>query len=58
MGDIINLRRQRKQKARVEQAKTAEANRIKFGRSKADKVLHEFERATTVRKLDGKKLEE
>lgn len=38
-GDIVNLRQFRKQKTRVEKEKTAEQNRITFGRTKAEKSL-------------------
>lgn len=58
MGDIVNLRRARKQKVRAEHSKSAEANRIKFGRTKAEKVLDKFETEVERRKLDGKRLEE
>ncbi len=58
MADIVNLRRVRKEKTREGQAKTAEANRVKFGRTKAEKVLDNFEREVKARKLDGKRLEE
>lgn len=38
-GDIVNLRQFRKQKTRVEKEKTAEQNRITFGRTKTEKSL-------------------
>jgi hypothetical protein len=38
-ADIVNLRQARKQKARSDKDKTAEANRLLFGRSKAEKTL-------------------
>jgi len=38
-ADIVNLRQARKQKARSDKDKTAEANRLQFGRSKAEKTL-------------------
>ena len=38
-GDVVNLRQFRKQKARTEKDKTAEQNRISFGRTKAEKQL-------------------
>lgn len=43
MADIINLRRMRKNKLREEEAKSADANRLKFGQSKAQKQLHKAE---------------
>ncbi|MGH6781837.1 MAG: DUF4169 family protein [Sphingomonadaceae bacterium] len=39
MAEIINLRRARKIKARAEAASTADANRAKHGRTKAQKAL-------------------
>lgn len=37
-GELINLRRFRKQKARQEKEDTAQSNRIAFGRSKSEKA--------------------
>ena len=36
-GETVNLRRFRKRKARQEKEKAAEANRVAFGRTKAEK---------------------
>jgi Domain of unknown function (DUF4169) len=55
MAEIINLRRARKAKQRQDDAKTADFNRAKFGRSKADKQLAAAETALTVKTLDGHK---
>jgi Domain of unknown function (DUF4169) len=58
MADIVNLNRARKAKAKIAAGKTAEANRVKFGRSKAER---EAEAAATARRdalLDGAKREE
>ena len=57
MAEIINLRRARKQKARVEAEKTAEQNRISFGRTKAERSLTEAERDKAARHVDGHRLE-
>jgi len=38
MGDVVNLRQARKQKARVEKERAAGQNRALHGRSKADRV--------------------
>ena len=52
-GEIVNLRRARKDKARrAAQAEAAE-NRAKFGRSKIDKALDERRRAEAERMLEG-----
>jgi hypothetical protein len=37
MAEIVNLSKLRKAKARVEDESTAQANRIKYGRTKAEK---------------------
>ncbi|OWK21534.1 DUF4169 family protein [Mesorhizobium amorphae] len=37
MGDVVNLRQARKQKARSEKERLAEQNRVLHGRSKADR---------------------
>jgi len=39
MADIISLKSARKQKARSEKDATAAENRVKFGRTKAEKQL-------------------
>jgi hypothetical protein len=57
MGDIVNLRQARKNKARTESEKQARQNRASFGRSKAEKRLAEAERDAAARKLDGHKHE-
>ncbi len=53
MGDIINLRRARKTKKREEAGKTAAANRLQFGRSKADKQAQTAEEERRKAQLDG-----
>ncbi len=57
MAEIINLRQARKQKARAEAEKTAEQNRIAFGRTKAERKLTEAERDKAARHIDGHKLD-
>ncbi len=37
MAEVVNLKRFKKQVARTEQAKLAEANRAKFGRTRAER---------------------
>lgn len=53
MGDLVNLNRFRKAKARTDLGKAAEANRARFGRTKAEKSLHDAERDAAARLLDG-----
>ena len=58
MAEIINLRRARKEKARAEKEKTAEANRLAHG---TPKVLKKLERAKTEKAkehLSGHRLEQ
>lgn len=55
MADIINLRRARKSKQREVDAKTADENRLKFGRSKFEKGQSSAIQTLEARKLDGLK---
>jgi hypothetical protein len=55
MANIINLRRFKKTKAREEEAKQADANRVKFGQSKALRELSKAEASLQTSKLDGHK---
>lgn len=57
MGDVINLRSARKAKARATASAQADANRAKFGRTKAEKQADAIEKARSERLLDGTKLE-
>lgn len=56
-GDIINLRKFRKDKARSEKEKQADANRAKFGMSKAEKQKTQSEKDQIARIIDGAKLD-
>jgi len=58
MADIVNLNRARKARARGEAAKQAEANRAKFGRSKAERDAEAADRARRDALLDGAKRDE
>jgi len=55
MGDVINLRTARKAKARATAAAKADANRVRFGRTKAEKQVEAIDRARAERLLDGAK---
>ena len=57
-AEIINLRRVKKNLARAEIEKQAEANRGKFGRSKAEKSITKIENNRASTTLDGKKRED
>jgi len=49
----INLNKFRKAKAKVGKTALAEANRVKFGRTKAQKDLEKAREAKAVKSLDG-----
>jgi hypothetical protein len=57
MGDVINLNRYRKARARAEKERLAEANRVRHGRTRSEKdgVQREHDRQTA--ELDGKRLD-
>ena len=57
MAEVVNLRRARKERARAEAAKQADANRVAFGRTKAEKTLTAAERDLAARRIDGHKRE-
>ena len=58
MGEVINLRRARKARARVDAATTAAANRAAFGRTKAERAAATAEADRNARMLDGAKLDD
>jgi hypothetical protein len=57
MGEVVNLRRARKDRAREEAGKAAEANRIAFGRTKAEKSLTQAERKLAEQRMEGHRIE-
>ncbi|HHF0525917.1 TPA: DUF4169 family protein [Legionella anisa] len=57
MVNVINLNKKRKAKIRLEKEKKASENRIKFGRTKKEKLLEKQENERDERHLDGHKLE-
>jgi len=50
MGELVNLRRYKKRDERAQSAKDAEANRARFGRSKAERTA-EAERSRRANEL-------
>jgi hypothetical protein len=58
MAEILSLSKARKAKARIEKDATAEANRIKFGRTKAERQKLEAEKSKADRHIDGHKRED
>ena len=57
MGDVVNLRAARKTVARKAAAQKATGNAVKFGRSKAEKLLEAMQADKAKRDLDGMKRE-
>ena len=55
MADILSLSKARKAKARAEKDATAEANRVKFGRTRAEKQQASAEKSLSDRKIDAHK---
>lgn len=58
MTTPINLNKARKQKKRAETEKRAAENRVKFGRTKAEKTAQKSETARASKGLDGAKREQ
>jgi Domain of unknown function (DUF4169) len=52
MGDIVNLKRFKKRNEREQSAKQAEANRARFGRTKAERISDEERSERATRLLD------
>lgn len=51
MAEIVNLNRRRKDKARAERRVQAEANAVKFGRSRAERDLETARAEKSARDL-------
>ena len=58
MTTPINLNKARKQKKRVDAEKKAAENRVKFGRTKAEKSAQKSETDRANKGLDGAKREQ
>ncbi len=57
MSKIVNLNKARKSRARDAARKQADANAVKFGRTKAEKTRDRAEAEKASRDLDGQKRE-
>jgi hypothetical protein len=57
MSNVVNLNRFRKKKRREAEVKQAEINRIRHGRTGAEKARELAERSRLTRLLEGKRLE-
>ncbi len=53
MGDVVGLGKFRKARARAEDRKRSEENRIRFGRSRAEREANEKETDRATRLLDA-----
>jgi hypothetical protein len=53
MGEVVNLRLARKQRARAAASVRADENRRLFGRNAAQKAIDTAERSRLTRTLDG-----
>lgn len=58
MADILSLSKARKAKARVAKEQTAAENRVKFGRTKAEKERDAALAKLAQKRLDGVKRED
>lgn len=53
MAEILSLSKARKAKARTAKEQAAAENRIKFGRSKAERQLEQAQDALETRRIDA-----
>jgi len=57
MAEILSLSKARKSKARAENEATAAANRVKYGRTRAEKLAEESRKLKDQKGIDGHKRE-
>ena len=57
MTNILSLSKARKAKARADKAKTAEQNRILFGRTRAETLQAKAEKALAERRIEAHRRE-
>lgn len=55
-SNVVNLNRFRKQKRREEEARQAEVNRVRHGRTKGERERELADRERAARLLEGKRL--
>ena len=58
MADVINLKRFKKRSEREQSAKQADSNRVRFGRTKAERTLDEHRKDRARDLLDQHKLDD
>jgi len=56
-SNVVNLNKFRKKKQRAEKAKQGDINRVRHGRTKAQKEREHADRERAARMLEGKRLE-
>lgn len=56
MGNVVNLNKFRKRKAKAERSKRAEVNRRLHGRTKAERARDELQKRQLTRQVDGARL--
>ena len=56
MTDVVNLNQFGKNQRRAEKKRAAEANRVRFGRTRAEREAADATRAARNNSLDGKKI--
>jgi hypothetical protein len=57
MGELVNLKRFKKRSEREETAKQADANRIRFGRTKSERKLDESGTSRAQKLLDQHRID-
>jgi hypothetical protein len=57
MGDVVNLKRFKKRNEREQSAMQADANRARFGRTKAERAHDEHRKDRTSELLDQHKID-
>ncbi len=55
-GDVVNLNKARKAKAKSDAKASAKTNRFKFGRGKAETIVEKLEAERAKRALDQRQL--
>jgi hypothetical protein len=58
MGDVVNLKRFKKRGERAQSEKQAEANRLRFGRTKSERTLEELRIKRASDLLDQHRLDD
>jgi hypothetical protein len=57
MGEVVNLRNRRKAKVRIDRSVQAAENRVRFGRSLAERRRVKTAELKRTHELDGRRLE-